>query len=140
MSANAPATTLQGPSEVPGKTVPDQLSIDGLVDNTPASRDRYVDFLRALSIVIVVLWHWVFSITQWSDDGSLVMPNPIGDIPGLWLATWLLQIMPVFFFVGGFANLASFEGVERKGGGAVAFLAGRLRRLGKPIGIYLAVW
>ena len=117
-----------------------ELSVASLVDNTPASRDRYVDFLRALSIVIVVLWHWVFSITQWSDEGSLIMPNPIGDIPGLWLATWLLQIMPVFFFVGGFANLASYEGVERKGGGALAFLGGRLRRLGKPIGIYLAVW
>ena len=116
------------------------LSVAGLVDATPASRDRYVDFLRAVSIVVVVLWHWVFSITQWSDDGSLVMPNPIGDIPGLWLATWLLQIMPVFFFVGGFANLASFEGVERKGGGARQFLGGRLRRLGKPVGVYLAVW
>jgi hypothetical protein len=118
----------------------DDLSVASLVSNTPASRDRYVDFLRALSIVIVVLWHWVFSITQWSDDGSLVMPNPIGDIPGMWLATWLLQIMPVFFFVGGFANLASFEGVERKGGGARQFIAGRLRRLGKPIGVYLAIW
>jgi hypothetical protein len=116
------------------------VSVAGLVDATPVSRDRYVDFLRALSIVIVVLWHWVFSITQWSDDGSLVMPNPIGDIPGLWLATWLLQIMPVFFFVGGFANMASFEAVERRGGGAKEFIAGRLKRLGKPVGVYLAVW
>jgi hypothetical protein len=82
----------------------------------------------------------VFSITQWSDDGSLVMPNPIGDIPGLWLATWLLQIMPVFFFVGGFANMASYEAVERRGGGAMAFIAGRMKRLGKPVGVYLAVW
>jgi len=119
---------------------PDPMSVAALVDNTPASRDRYVDFLRALSIVIVVLWHWVFSITQWNDDGSLGMPNPIGDIPGLWLATWVLQIMPVFFFVGGFANLASFEAVERTGGGARHFIAGRLRRLGKPVGIYVAIW
>ncbi len=116
------------------------LSVATLVDNTPASRDRYVDFLRALSIVVVVLWHWVFSITQWNDDGSLGMPNPIGDIPGLWLATWVLQIMPVFFFVGGFANLASFEAVERRGGGARAFLVGRLRRLAKPVAIYVGVW
>ena len=119
---------------------PEALSVAALVDATPASRDRYVDFLRALSIVIVVLWHWVFSITQWNDDGSLGMPNPIGDIPGLWIVTWVLQIMPVFFFVGGFANLASFEAVERKGGGARQFIAGRLRRLGKPIGIYVAIW
>lgn len=124
----------------PSSPAPDPMSVATLVDNTPASRDRYVDFLRALSIVIVVLWHWVFSITQWNDDGSLGMPNPIGDIPGLWLATWILQIMPVFFFVGGFANLASFEAVERTGGGARQFIAGRLRRLGKPVGIYVAIW
>jgi hypothetical protein len=136
----APPTVDQATSRDPAPPVTEDLSVARLVAATPASRDRYVDFLRALSIVIVVLWHWVFSITQWSDDGSLVMPNPIGDIPGLWMATWLLQIMPVFFFVGGFANLASLEGVERKGGGALAFIAGRLRRLGKPIGIYLAIW
>jgi hypothetical protein len=132
-----PAST---PDPIDRTPVEPDLTVSGLVDATPASRDRYVDFLRALSIVVVVLWHWVFSITQWSEEGSLIMPNPIGDIPGLWLATWLLQIMPVFFFVGGFANLASYEAVERKGGGAGAFLAGRLKRLGKPIGIYLAIW
>src|SRR5262245_15211985 len=91
-------------------------SISDLADHTPATRDRYVDFLRALSIVVVVLWHWVFSITQWNEDGSLGMPNPIGDVPGLWLATWILQIMPVFFFVGGYANLASLTAYEAKGG------------------------
>lgn len=124
----------------PSSSDPDALSVADLVDNTPASRDRAVDFLRALSIVIVVLWHWVFSITQWNEDGSLGMPNPIGDIPGLWLATWVLQIMPVFFFVGGFANLASLEAVERRGGGTGAFIAGRLRRLGKPVAVFVAVW
>ena len=73
--------------------------VDQLVDATPAGRDRYVDFLRALSIAVVVCWHWVFSVTQWRA-GRLTMPNPIGEVPLLWSATWLLQIMPLFFFVG----------------------------------------
>jgi fucose 4-O-acetylase-like acetyltransferase len=119
---------------------PEPLTIDGLVAATPPTRERYIDFLRALSIVVVVLWHWVFSITQWTSEGSLGMPNPIGDVPALWLATWLLQIMPVFFFVGGYANLASFEGVERGGGNAVSFIRNRFRRLGKPVGIYVVLW
>jgi hypothetical protein len=70
-------------------------TVDALVDATPASRDRAVDLLRAVAIGVVVLWHWVFSVTHWSDDGQLTMPNPIGDVPGLWLVTWLLQVMPL---------------------------------------------
>ena len=123
----------------PAPASPD-LSIANMVDSTPVSRDRYVDFLRAISILVVVLWHWVFSITQWTDDGSLGMPNPIASVPGLWLATWLLQIMPVFFFVGGFANLASLEANERKGGGYLRFAQTRLKRLLKPIGVFVGLW
>jgi len=28
-------------------------------------RDRYVDWLRALSLVVVVIWHWAFTIVDW---------------------------------------------------------------------------
>lgn len=135
------ATTLppSGAAPTPGPDAP--CSLDAMVDRTPASRDRYVDFLRAVSILVVIGWHWVFSITQWDDGGALVMPNPIGDVPGLWLATWLLQIMPVFFFVGGFANLAGWEGLERTGRASWrAFVQARLSRLGKPVGLFVGCW
>jgi surface polysaccharide O-acyltransferase-like enzyme len=138
-----PANSLRTPCSTAAASNPDLtagLSVTSLVEATPASRDRYVDFLRAISILVVVAWHWVFSITQWNDDGSLGMPNPIAGIPGLWLATWFLQIMPVFFFVGGFANLAGLERIEREGGGYLTFATARLRRLLKPIGVYLGVW
>ena len=39
------------------------------MDATPDTRDRYVDFLRAVSLAVVVMWHWVFSITHWTADG-----------------------------------------------------------------------
>ncbi len=29
-------------------------------------RDLYVDFLRAGSILVVVLWHWAFTILIWT--------------------------------------------------------------------------
>jgi surface polysaccharide O-acyltransferase-like enzyme len=118
---------------------PDDLSVASLVDATPASRQRYVDFLRAASIAVVVAWHWVFSITHWRG-GVLTMPNPIGDVRGLWLLTWLLQVMPLFFFVGGYANLAAWEGVRRKGDGVVAFWQARLHRLLRPVAVFVAVW
>ncbi len=115
-------------------------TIDGLVAATPDSRDRTVDFFRALSILVVVAWHWIFSITQWNSDGALTMPNPIGDVPGLWLATWVLQIMPLFFFVGGFSNYVAWNANERAGRGTGRFLATRMQRLGKPIAVLVVFW
>jgi len=128
---------------LPTSTGPDPLGVDALVDATPASRDRVVDFLRVFSIGVVVLWHWTFSITHWRG-GSLRMPNPIGDVPGLWAATWLLQVMPLFFLVGGYANLAAWDAVRRSGGSAVEsarrFWAKRFGRLLRPVGVYVACW
>ena len=99
-----------------------------------------VDLLRAVSIGVVVLWHWSLSITHWRD-GALTMPNPVGDVPGLWAATWLLQVMPVFFFVGGYANLAGWQAVGRDGDGATGrFLRSRMRRLLGPLVPWLGCW
>ena len=66
--------------------------------------------------------------------------NVIGMVPGLWLATWVLQVMPIFFFVGGFANYATIDALRRKGQGSVEFIASRVTRLLKPVAILLAVW
>jgi fucose 4-O-acetylase-like acetyltransferase len=116
------------------------LSVDALVDATPASRDRVVDLLRAVSIAVVVLWHWVFSITHWNSHGALTMPNPVGDVRLLWLATWLLQVMPLFFLVGGFSNLAAWEATQRRGGHWRDFARSRMQRLLRPIAVYVLVW
>ena len=46
-----------------------------LVDATPPSRDRYVDFLRALAILAVVCGHWlVATITRTDPDGPITCP------------------------------------------------------------------
>jgi peptidoglycan/LPS O-acetylase OafA/YrhL len=111
-------------------------SLERLVAATPASRDRTVDLLRALSIGVVVVWHWALAVPHW-QNGRLVMSNPIADVPLAWLATWLLQVMPVFFLVGGFANLAAWD---RAGGRAWPFLRQRLDRLLRPAAVFLAVW
>jgi peptidoglycan/LPS O-acetylase OafA/YrhL len=102
----------------------------------PPSRDRTVDALRALSIGVVVVWHWALSVTH-RAGGELVMPNPIAQVPLGWLATWLLQVMPVFFLVGGYANLAAWEKDERR---AVPFLRRRLTRLLRPAAVFAVVW
>ncbi|HEX2149985.1 MAG TPA: acyltransferase, partial [Actinomycetota bacterium] len=110
-----------------------------LADQTPASRDRYVDFLRAFSICIVVLGHWLVTVVYWKD-GRLVGVNALEVIQGLWLTTWLLQVMPLFFFVGGFSNLVTLDSLARKGGNYSDFVSRRAARLLKPTAVFLAVW
>ncbi len=107
---------------------------------TPATRDRTVDLLRAGAIAVVVLWHWVFSITHRDEAGAFSMPNPLAGVPGSWALTWLLQVMPLFFVIGGYADLAAWTSVERRGDGALAFLRGRARRLFLPPAAMVAAW
>ena len=120
---------------------PAPVDLDALVDATPAHRDRTVDAVRALCIAVVVLWHWVFSITHVSGGGALTMPNPIDEIPAGWVATWVLQIMPAFFVVGGFANLASWQRLERDRTATWrTYAAGRMARLWRPLAAVMVVW
>ena len=116
---------------------------DGMITRRPESeartgnRDRYVDFLRAASLLVVVGWHWVFTIVTWRPNPGTT--SPIGSTPGLWAVTWVFQVMPLFFFVGGFAHLTTWESVERSGSGYRQFLARRLRRLLPPAGVCVGV-
>jgi hypothetical protein len=95
------------------------------------SRDRYVDALRAVSLFVVVMWHWVFSVVAWTPTGPH-LSNPIGTTHLFWLLTWVLQVMPVFFFVGGFVNSLSWHSAMDAGLGYRDYLGRRLRRLVGP--------
>ena len=116
-----------------------QATATDLARSTPATRDRYVDFLRIASIIVVVLGHWLMAVVT-LDDGQFHIGNVLGMVPFLWLATWVLQVMPVFFFVGGFANLVTIDGQRRKGMGVPEYLVGRAQRLVRPVAVLFAVW
>jgi len=103
------------------------------------SREIYVDFLRAFSLIVVVVFHWTFTIVVFSPT-SVGVNNPIGSTPGAWLLTWVLQVMPLFFFVGGYAHWIVWKKTVGRGGGWWAFVAGRLRRLILPAGAVVVVW
>jgi len=111
-----------------------------VADATPPRRDRVVDSTRAAAILVVIAWHWAGSVTHRDANGTFVMPNPIADVPCGWLATWVLQVMPAFFVVGGFANLASWNAVLRSGGGTAEFLRRRMARLLLPVAAWAAIW
>jgi fucose 4-O-acetylase-like acetyltransferase len=113
--------------------------VDELVRATPASRDRYVDFLRATSIMVVVVGHWTIALIFW-DGGVIRSTSAIGLASGLWLATWVCQVMPVFFFVGGYANYVAYQSTRRRGQSTGSFLRSRVRRLLLPSAVFIGVW
>ena len=114
-------------------------ALDEAVRATPASRDRYVDFLRGASILVVVFGHWLISLIHW-DGGVIRSTSAVGKTPGMWAATWLFQVMPVFFFVGGYSNLIAFESARKRGDSVLDFIRSRVRRLLVPSLVLMAVW
>ena len=114
-------------------------SIKELAAATPQSRDRYVDFLRALSIGVVVFGHWLMAIVFF-EGGRVSGENALEVIPGMWILTWILQVMPVFFFVGGFSNAVSLKAAYARGQSPRGFIAARVERLMKPTIVFLATW
>ncbi|WP_097992565.1 acyltransferase family protein [Streptomyces sp. f51] len=116
-------------------------SVRELAGATPATRDRYVDLLRVASLGAVVLGHWLMAAV--TPDG---VGNLLAVVPALQPLTWLLQVMPVFFFVGGFSHALSYRSLLRKrpegseGSVYSAFLRARLQRLLRPTMVFVLVW
>ncbi len=104
---------------------------------TPVSRDRFVDLLRAVSIAVVVFGHLLMAVVVWRD-GRVEAQNALEILPGAWAATWVLQVMPLFFFVGGFSNYTALESLRRRGGGRATFMRSRLVRLLRPTAVFAA--
>jgi hypothetical protein len=113
--------------------------LSDLAEAGSADRDRYVDYLRAYSVVMVMLGHWLGAVIVWNEQ-ELIGKSALDLVPGLWVVTWLFQVMPIFFFVGGFSNFVTIEGLRRLGEGARTFLSGRASRLLRPTAIFLLFW
>ena len=106
---------------------------------TAVTRDRYIDFLRAGSILVVVLWHWAFTILIWLPDGPRAT-SPLGFTSGLWALTWLFQVLPLFFFVGGHVHLLAWQRACARGSTLGAFVWRNVRRLSVPALVLVTVW
>lgn len=97
----------------------------------PAGRDPVIDLVRAACLVVVVGLHALMAGI--STDGDRLVVGDATHGQG-WFAvlTWLVQIMPLFFLAGGFANLTQWRRLRSRGGTAAAYVHGRLIRLARP--------
>ncbi|MEU9826417.1 acyltransferase family protein [Micromonospora chersina] len=110
-----------------------------LAERTPAARERYVDLLRALAITMVVLGHWGVTVIGYDRAGRPAGHSALGDLPWAWPLTWVAQVIPVFFLVGGYANAASLAARRGRGGTSTGWLVDRSARLARPTTALLVV-
>ena len=94
-------------------------------------RDTGIDLVRALCVVAVVVLHALMVGVTVTDDGPLFANASEGS---WWITplSWLLQVMPLFFVIGGFAGWTAYRRARAQGGTASSFVAGRLQRLLVP--------
>jgi peptidoglycan/LPS O-acetylase OafA/YrhL len=113
----------------------------------PPERNRYVDFLRALSILAVVIGHWLVA-APYMKDGAVEGGHLLGLIPWTQWLTWGFQVMPIFFLVGGFSNGTSWAATQRKAcpepgrrsGHYSDWFGGRVMRLLNPVLPLFLIW
>lgn len=106
---------------------------------TPESRNRAADFYRVAAICFVVLGHWML-IAPYVPSGELELRNLLAEQPRTQYLTWLFQVMPVFFFVGGYSNAASWYSARQTVEKRQLWTTGRLRRLLLPVIPLVGLW
>lgn len=106
--------------------------------DTPADRDRVVDAVRAVSLLIVVAGHGFMAVVGW-DQGMPKVGNVLAAYSWAQVVTWVFQIIPLFFFAGGAANTISWDRHVSRGGAFPEWIWSRAQRLLRPVWIYLLV-
>jgi hypothetical protein len=111
--------------------------VDMAVDNTPADRNRVVDTWRVIALAVVVLGHWLSASVWIQSDSEVIVMNTLEWIPYAGWFTWVVQVMPIFFFVGGYANARA---LDRKRTNRRTWIVSRFRRLFTPAVPLILTW
>lgn len=111
-----------------------------LAAETPATRNRIIDFWRVVAIIVVILGHWLAAGIWVQRTGDVELMNAVQLLPFSAWVTWLVQVMPIFFFVGGYANARALRRVEAGEQRPSDWITARIRRLYTPVVPLIAVW
>ncbi|UNO44197.1 acyltransferase [Streptomyces sp. MST-110588] len=115
-------------------------AVRAIEDRTPAHRDRAVDGLRALALLAVPVGHWMLGGFTLDSGGALHNASPLSTFAALAPVSWVLQMLGIFFLVGGYASVLSYRRAAARGERTGAWLRGRLARLGRPVLGVTATW
>jgi hypothetical protein len=107
----------------------------GATESVAPGRDRAVDVARIFALLVVIFGHCALLLAT-IDSGGLRIGNLLGEVPAIIPITWVVQVMPLFFFAGGAAGAYGWHSGTPWG----AWLFARAQRLCRPVFWYLAAW
>ncbi|WP_166348289.1 acyltransferase family protein [Phytoactinopolyspora limicola] len=113
------------------------MDVRTAAEQTPTDRNRHVDLLRASAITVVVIGHWLAAVVI--VDNGVDGQNALSYLSWSHPVTWILQVMPLFFLVGGFSNGMSLTSHYQRGGDNAGWLLSRSARLLRPATTFLVL-
>ena len=110
-----------------------------------ADRNRAIDLYRAVAMIAVAVGHWMAMHVALGADGALEAGNALELEPRMAVFTWLLQVMPLFFVVGGFSSAMSLDAFNNAATHPMSarpqdWIIARLRRMLAPTIALAATW
>lgn len=101
--------------------------------------DPVIDLARFFCLALVVLAHTMMVSPVLQPDGTVTSENTLGNAHWFEPVVWVLQVMPLFFVLGGVTGLHSWRRLRAQGGSAFDFIQARMLRLIRPAAVLLAV-
>lgn len=98
----------------------------------PPTRDLTLDLARVACVMVVLVMHLLQTGIGTTPDGRLVASFPLERQPWFAAASWVGQIMPLFFVVGGFAAALGWRSAQLRGTTPNGFIRARVLRLTQP--------
>ncbi|MBJ8343674.1 acyltransferase [Antrihabitans sp. YC2-6] len=114
------------------RLLPSAATVEAL---TPRTRDRSLDLVRLASLLVVISGHGLMLLVT-VGPGTVSFGNLLTGSATLQALTWILQVLPLFFFAGAASSAMSW----RPGNAWGAWLMRRAQRLYRPVFYYLAAW
>ena len=94
-------------------------------------RDSAVDLVKAFCLLVVVGLHTLMGGITVDDHGPTISNALAGNYAFAW-ATWGVQVMPLFFLLGGFASIQHWRRMRAKGALPADYIRQRVNRLARP--------
>src|SRR5512141_1538267 len=102
-------------------------------------RDLVIDLARFFCLALVVVAHTMMVSPVLHPDGTVTSYNTLGNERWFEPVVWVLQVMPLFFVVGGITGLQSWRRLRTRGGNTFDFMQARMLRLLRPAAALLAM-
>jgi hypothetical protein len=97
-----------------------------------SKRDLTLDLARVFCVLFVVVIHLLMTGVVVDARGGIGLQRTLEMQSWYPHATWIGQIMPLFFVIGGFAGLTAWRSLQRRGGDAPGYVKSRVLRLARP--------